>query len=201
VTDVAVESSRLARWVENFGNRHGEVALAVEAGALTGLASDGSTFVASVPFDRSFDGPASVDSFLEACEPPELWGMLLVRKGGFAIARLSGTRVVDSKVGQRHVQGRTKAGGQSQQRFARRRDNQARMAYEAAAEHAARVLADVPLAVTGGDHTAVEAVLSDRRLAALVVVSPFLAVPDPRRSVLDQAVRDAACVRISVVNA
>jgi hypothetical protein len=201
VTDVAVESSRLARWVENFGHRHGEVALAVEAGALTGLASDGSTFAASAPFDRSFDGPASVDSFLEACEPPELWGVLLVRKGGFAVARLSGTRVVDSKVGQRHVQGRTKAGGQSQQRFARRRDNQARVAYEAAAGHAARVLADVPLAVTGGDHTAVEAVLSDRRLAALVVVPPFLAVPDPRRSVLDQAVRDATCVRVSVVNA
>ena len=47
---------------------------------------------------------------------------------------------MESKVGQRHVQGRTKAGGQSQQRFARRRDNQARAAYEAAAEHAARIL-------------------------------------------------------------
>ena len=62
--------------------------------------------------------------------------MLLVRKGGFAIARLAAPTTTDSKVGQRHVQGRTKAGGQSQQRFARRRDNQARQAYEAAAEHA-----------------------------------------------------------------
>ena len=79
-----------------------------------------------------------------------------------------GTRMVESKVGQRHVQGRTKAGGQSQQRFARRRDNQARVAYEAAAEHAARILDGVPAVVTGGDHAAVEAVLSDRRLAGLV---------------------------------
>ena len=70
--------------------------------------------------------------------------MLLVRKGGFAVARLAGDRIVESKVGQRHVQGRTKAGGQSQQRFARRRDNQARQAYEAAAEHAARILGELP---------------------------------------------------------
>ena len=109
--------------------------------------------------------------------------------------------MADSKVGQRHVQGRTKAGGQSQQRFARRRDNQARAAYEAAAEHAARILGGVPMLVTGGDHAAVEAVLTDRRLADLVVVPPFLAVPDPRRSVLDQAILDAAGVRIGVVNA
>ena len=127
--------------------------------------------------------------------------MLLVRKGGFAVARLAGDSIVESKVGQRHVQGRTKAGGQSQQRFARRRDNQARVAYEAAAEHAARILAGVPLLVTGGDHAAVEAVLSDRRLAALTVVPPFLAVPDPRRGVLEQAIVDARSVRVDVTNA
>ena len=78
--------------------------------------------------------------------------MLLVRKGGFAVARLAGDAIEESKVGQRHVQGRTKAGGQSQQRFARRRDNQARQAYEAAADHAARILTGVRTsspAVTG----------------------------------------------------
>jgi hypothetical protein len=124
-----------------------------------------------------------------------------VRKGGFAVARLAGETVVESKVGQRHVQGRTKAGGQSQQRFARRRDNQARAAYEAAAEHSVHILGDAPLIVTGGDHAAVEAVLADRRLAGLTVVHPFLTVPDPRRGVLEQAIRDAGNVRISVVNA
>ncbi len=128
--------------------------------------------------------------------------MLLVRKGGFAVARLAGETVVESKVGQRHVQGRTKAGGQSQQRFARRRDNQARAAYEAAADHAARILGgSVGLVVTGGDHSAVETVLSDRRLEHLRVVPPWLAVPDPRRSVLEQAVADAASVRVEVRNA
>ena len=194
-------SSRVARWVENFGTRHGEVSLSVDAGALAGLAADGSTFLARLPFDHPFEGPAEVPPFVKAGAAPEDWGVLLVRKGGFAVARLSGDTVTDSKVGQRHVQGRTKAGGQSQQRFARRRDNQARVAYEAAAEHAARILDGVRLVVTGGDHAAVESVLSDRRLADLSVVPPFLAVPDPRRSVLEQAVQDAASVRIDVVNA
>jgi len=198
---VSVPPTRVARWVENFGARHGGVVFSVDAGGLNGVATDGSTFAAEAPFDRAYDGTASVEPFVESCRPPDDWGVLLVRKGGFAIARLTGETLVESKTGQRHVQGRTKAGGQSQQRFARRRDNQARVAYEAAAEHAARILGGVPLLVTGGDHAAVEAVLADRRLAGMVVVQPFLAVPDPRRGVLEQAILDAGNVRISVVNA
>lgn len=125
-----------------------------------------------------------------------------MRKGGFAVARMHGGEMVDSKTGQRHVQGRTKAGGQSQQRFARRRDNQARQAYEAAAEHAARILAGLtgPV-VVGGDRAAVEEVLADPRLVAIGVVAPWLAVPDPKRGVLEQAVRDAQSVRLDVHNA
>src|SRR4029450_11492300 len=108
-----------------------------------------------LPFGRAYDGLPDAAGFRAEMLPPDDWGVLLVRKGGFAIARLAGDQVVDSKVGQRHVQGRTKAGGQSQQRFARRRENQARAAYEAAAEHAARILSGVRILVTGGDHAAV----------------------------------------------
>ncbi len=199
--DVLVTPARVERWVANFVARHGTVALSVAAGGLAGEAADGSTFVARPPFARTYDGPAEVAAFVETCHPPETWGVLLVRKGGFAIARLAGERTVESKVGQRHVQGRTKAGGQSQQRFARRRDNQARAAYEAAAGHAARILPGARVIVTGGDHSAVETVLSDHRLAGLTVVPPFLAVPDPRRGVLEQAVTDACSLLIDVTNA
>jgi hypothetical protein len=198
---VLVPLTRLQRWTENFSARHGTTALSTD-GALLGLAADGSTYRAELPFGRLFDGAASVGRFVAAAEPPSSWGVLLVRKGGFAVARLEHERTVESKVGQRHVQGRTKAGGQSQQRFARRRDNQARAAYEAAAEHAARILGGpLALIVTGGDHAAVEAVLTDRRLQHLRVVPPWLAVPDPRRSVLEQAVADATSVRVEVHNA
>lgn len=193
-------AERLARWVENFTSRHGPTALHVEPG-LQGVADDGSSFSASLPFGREYAGPADVASFAAACAPPQRWGVLLVRKGGFAVARLEHLRVVESKTGQRHVQGRTKAGGQSQQRFARRRDNQARAAFEAAADHAARILDQVGPVVTGGDRGAVDAVLADPRMARLVVLPPWLPVPDPRRAVLEQAVRDACSVPVQVVNA
>lgn len=200
MTEILVPPGRLERWVANFAERHGATAHDVGEGALVGLAVDGSTYAARLPFDAAYDGPADVPAFVGACVPPRVWGVLLVRKGGFAIGRLDGDALVESKVGQRHVQGRTKAGGQSQQRFARRRDNQARAAYEAAAEHAARILGGVRLVIAGGDHGAVEAVLADRRLARVEVVAPWLAVPDPRRSVLEQAIADAGAVRVEVVN-
>lgn len=201
-TQVRVPAARLARWVQNFGERHGGATLAVAEGALSGTGGDGSTFAARLPFDASYDGPAEVGAFVAAALPPREWGVLLVRKGGFAVARLSGSGLTEHKIGQRHVQGRTKAGGQSQQRFARRRDNQARQANEAAAGHAARILGPGALpVVTGGDHTAVDEVLADPRLRRIAVVGPWLAVPDPRRAVLDAAIADATAVAVDIVNA
>ncbi|MBM9458974.1 hypothetical protein JK386_03595 [Nocardioides sp. zg-536] len=199
--EVLVPAARWPRWVENFEAAHGPAALAVVDGALVGTAPDGSRFAARLPFSASYDGPARADALLADLTPPPEWGVLLVRKGGFAIARLAGTEVTASKVGQRHVQGRTKAGGQSQQRFARRRANQARQAYEAAAEHAARLLEGVPLVVTGGDRSAVAEVLDDPRLRGLSVCGRFFAVPDPRRAQLDQTIADAQSLVVDVVNA
>ena len=139
--------------------------------------------------------------FAAAISVPADWGLLLVRKGGFAVARLAGERLVDSKVGQRHVQGRTKAGGQSQQRFARRRDNQARQAYEAAADHAARLLGEgAPHVVTGGDHAAVEEVLTDPRLKRVDRRRALAAGADPKRGVLEQAILDASAAWVQVIN-
>jgi hypothetical protein len=206
VTTVLVPAARVARWVANFSEGHGVAELSVREGRLHGLASDGSTFDAALPFATAYDGVPDAEALVEAVQPPKQWGVLLVRKGGFAVARLEGDRTAESKVGQRHVQGRTKAGGQSQQRFARRRDNQARQAYEAAAGHAARILCEtgrITHLVVGGDRPAVDAVLEDPRLRSLAnrIVDPWLPVPDPRRAVLEGAVRDACSVRVDVVNA
>ena len=200
---LAVPAERWRRWVENFASRHGATTLEVREGALRGAAQDGSTFAAHLPFATSYAGLADAGAFSAAVDVPARWGVLLVRKGGFAVARLEGAELVEHKIGQRHVQGRTKAGGQSQQRFARRRDNQARQAFEAAADHAARILAPAGTValVTGGDHAAVDEVLADPRLGRLRVVDPWLAVPDPKRAVLDKAVADAQAVRIDVENA
>ena len=137
---VLVPAGRVVRWFENFGTRHGTTSSVVSSGCLSVSAADGATALAALPFGARYDGPADATAFAHAVDAPARWGVLLVRKGGFAVATVAGLAVAESKVGQRHVQGRTKAGGQSQQRFARRRDNQARQAYEAAAEHAARIL-------------------------------------------------------------
>ena len=199
---VLVPRDRVERWVANFGERHGGVELSVVDGALAGDGADGSTFTARLPYVRTYDGPADAVAFADLVRAADDWGVLLVRKGGFAVARLAGERTVESKVGQRHVQGRTKAGGQSQQRFARRRDNQARQAYEAAAEHAVRILGQSPVVVVaGGDRSAVDEVLADPRLSKVTVVDPWLPVPDPKRGILEQAVRDASSARVEVSNA
>lgn len=198
---VLVPPARWPRWVDNFTTGHGATDLSVQGGGLCGEAEDGSHFEARLPFATSYDGPADAAAFAAAAVPPARWGVLLVRKGGFAVARLRGEEMVEHKIGQRHVQGRTKAGGQSQQRFARRRDNQTRQAYEAAAEHAVRILGGTRTVLTGGDHGAVDAVLGDPRLSRVAVVGPWLAVPDPRRAVLDRAIADASSLQVEVTNA
>jgi hypothetical protein len=201
---VLVPAERLVRWFENFGARHGAPEVAVREGRLVATAPDGEVAEAALPFGREYAGRPDVVEFREVVEQPVRWGVLLVRKGGFAVAGGVGSSTGPTKVGQRHVQGRTKAGGQSQQRFARRRDNQARQAYEAAADHAHRILVveagGVDALVCGGDRGAVDAVLSDPRLAAVAErrTGPWLTVPDPRRAVLEQAILDARSAVITV---
>jgi len=198
---VLVPAARVQRWFDNFSARHGPPSYDVRGGALHAVAPDGAVAEARLPFARSYAGPADPAALAAAVVAPARWGVLLVRKGGFAVAVVARQELVASKVGQRHVQGRTKAGGQSQQRFARRRDNQARQAYEAAADHAARVLAGrLDALVCGGDRSAVEAVLADARLAhlAAVRVAPWLDVPDPRRAVLERAVADGSSATVTV---
>jgi hypothetical protein len=192
VPEVLVPVARVGRWIDNFAARHGGVSLAVADGALGGQAPDGSTFTARLPFSREYAGAPEAGAFAEAAAPPADWGVLLVRKGGFAVARLHGAALVASKVGKRHVQGRTKAGGWSQQRFARRRDNQARAALEAAGEHAARILAGLPgPLVYGGieEATPPDAIRLPGHIG------------DPRRDVLEKAIGDAQSVAIMVHNA
>lgn len=199
---VLVPPERIERWFLNFASRHGQPQFTVAHGCLTAIADDGEHAVAALPFDREYDGPADVSSFAADAATEVRWGVLLVRKGGFAVAALEGSKSLASKVGQRHVQGRSKAGGQSQQRFSRRRDNQARQAYQAAAEHAHRILVHESggheALVCGGDRGAVDAVLTDPRLASLAAVrtEPWLAVPDPRRGVLEQAALDGRSVSV-----
>jgi peptide subunit release factor 1 (eRF1) len=188
-----VPPERLARWLERWAEQHGPV-------DRTELRSERVTFVGATALvcDPPFP-PLAVTGVREGFEPAPLLehvardrvvGVLLVRLGGHAAGVFSGRRLVDSKVGSRNVHGRHRAGGSSQRRFERRRGEQARVALEAAADVAARVLlphrSDLDAVVLGGDRRALSEVLEDPRLRPLapLVAERVLDVPDPRLKVL-----------------
>jgi hypothetical protein len=110
----------------------------------------------------------------------ELIGVTVRGPGSRCLGVFDGTNLIASKVGSAYVQGGTKAGGWSQQRYARRRANQASAAFARAADAAAAILADEPLQalLAGGDRAALHAVLADRRLAHLDPTTPWLIVKD-----------------------
>jgi hypothetical protein len=197
---VTVPPERLDRWLSGFGERHGEVSYDVTPTSVTVSAEDGSLAVVTVPFGPLVE--LSRDGLLTHILAPRRLGVLLVRRGGYGAGVFAEGNLLDSKVGSRHVQGTTKAGGWSQQRYARRRDNQAREAFAAATEVAVRILAPATLdvLVCGGDRRAVDTVLEDPRLREVtgLVRPPFLDVPDPKQKVLERAGVDARAIRIAV---
>jgi hypothetical protein len=199
---VSIGPERLERWLAGFTERHGVTSYDVTPTRLSAVAEDGSRADIEVPF-----GPLSEltpEGLVAHVLKDRRIGLLLVRRGGYGAGVFDGTKLVDSKVGSRHVQGTTKAGGWSQQRFARRRDNQAREAFNAATEVAVRILAPAKLdvLVCGGDRKAIDTVLEDPRLKALrpLVRPPFLGVADPRQKVLEQAGVDARAIRIELTD-
>jgi hypothetical protein len=201
---VTVAPERLGRWLDGFAERHGPTSYDARPDVVTASAEDGAVARIDVPF-RPLADPSRA-GLIDHVLADRRIGILLVRRGGYGAGVFHGTKLVDSKVGSRHVQGRTKAGGWSQQRFARRRAGQARVAFEAAAEAAVRVLLphvrELDALVCGGDRSAVDGVLLDPRLRAFppLVRPPFLAVPDPRQRVLEQAGIDARAVRIELTD-
>jgi hypothetical protein len=131
-------------------------------------------------------------------------GVLLVRLGGYAAGVFTGTdqHLTASKVGSRLVHGRSAAGGQSQRRFARRREKQANEALGAAADTAAAVFGPyngrLGAVVLGGDKRAMSGLADDPRLRPFLdlAVDRFLTVPDPRLAVLKSAPRMFTAIRI-----
>jgi hypothetical protein len=197
---VQVPPERLGRWLDGFGERHGATTTSVTPELVTVVAEDGARAEIEVPFP-----PLQGDLVGHALARRRV-AVLLVRLGGYACGVFDGGELVASKVGSRPVHGRSAAGGQSQQRFARRREGQARVALQAAADTAARVLvphaATLDAVVAGGERTAVDTVLADRRLTGLrpLVTGRLLDVPDPRQAVLEQAPQLFRSVRIRVVD-
>ena len=207
---LSVPAARLPKWLDGFADRHGslQTRLLPDPAAperVVVSAADGSTVWIEVPF-RPWQPPASrpLTSLQLHLNQPRRIGVLLVRRGGYAAGVFDGAELVSSKVGSSYVQGGTSAGGWSQQRFARRRANQARHAFAEAAEVAVRILLPgagrLAALICGGDKAAVEAALADPRLAPLLPLRtpPFLAVPDPRLKVLQATPEQFLAVSLAI---
>lgn len=207
---VEVEPERLVGFLERFTAGHGgALTTTVSPQRVEVAAADGWLASMPVPFGpiptRSGEHAGlAVDDLLDHLMVPRTIGLLLVRLGGYSIGIARSGVVLTSSTGSRLVHGRSAAGGQSQQRFARRREGQARVALRAAADTAARVLlpraAELDAVILGGDTAALRALAADPRLTTLLERAEprVLDVPEPRRAVLDDAARRACCVEVQL---
>jgi hypothetical protein len=214
---VEVPPERFVSWIITFAKRHGGVdGIATRRpagepeGTVTFTAADGTVAECHPPFPAPLcsvaGGERAVAEALAAdAAANRTVGVLLVRLGGYAVGVFSGVppRLVSSKTGSRPVHGRSAAGGWSQQRFARRRENQAATALRAAADAAAEVFGrygpgGLDAVVLGGDKRSAAGLRGDARLAGYLARASgrFLTVPDPRLAVLRETPRAFLAIRI-----
>jgi hypothetical protein len=220
---IEVPPERLVPWIAEFARRHGsplDVSRAPDGATVTFTAPDGATAECHPPFppvpplppappsppvpalpDPDPDPDPDLETAAAALAAHALAartvGVLLVRLGGYAVGVFSGSppRLVSSKAGNRLVHGRSAAGGWSQHRFARRRENQAATALRAAADSAAGIFGAagrLDALVLGGDRRAISGLPMDVSGA----VERFLTVPDPRLAVLKDTPRAFLAIRI-----
>ncbi|TQJ36591.1 acVLRF1 family peptidyl-tRNA hydrolase [Arthrobacter sp. SLBN-122] len=202
-----VPGARLAGWADRFGASHGGYTLQDNDDGLRLVAADGTGALLQAPWPadgRPGRGSGPLERLAALASQPRPLGLLLVRRGGYGIGVASEGVLLASKAGTRYVQSRTAAGGQSQQRFARRRSNQADALVSAVAQQAAEVFcaATFEYVVPGGDRTLADLVLEEPALRdyARLPRLAYLDVAEPRAAVLKKAAADACSVRITVTD-
>jgi hypothetical protein len=187
---LGVAPERLGRWLDGVGERHGAFTeVSTADGVVHVTCADSTTLSLRAPFDWDPE-PTLLTGFTAAARRPRRAAVLLVRRGRWAVGVFDGSDLVVSKVDARQVQGRTAAGGWSQQRFARRRGHQTDAVVEHAVGTAVRVLlphaGGLAALFTGGDRGLVDEVLADPRLKAVAGLrrEPALDVGEPTKAVL-----------------
>ncbi len=204
---LGVAPERLGRWLDGVAARHGAVTGTRADGPDGPVAvsfADGTAVTLRAPFGWDPEPPL-LTSFTVAARRPRRVAVVLVRRGRWAVGVFDGGDLVVSKVDSRLVQGRTAAGGWSQQRFARRRDNQTAAVVTAAADTAARVLlphaAGLDALAPGGDRGLVDDLLADPRLRPLAALRrlPALEVGEPTKAVLLETPQQFRAVDVHIV--
>jgi len=197
---VTVAAERLNGWIDRFEERHGTLSWQPDDDAALARADDGAT--AAIRLTGPMPDRLDKERVAAAALGFDTFALVLVRRGGFAIGRVEGATLVQSRSGTRYVQGQTKAGGQSQKRFARRRANQAAALAKSAADAVDDVLGDWrgPV-VCGGDRALITQVLDAARHGSTLadrMATRWLAVANPRRRVLEESIAAARAARITL---
>lgn len=216
----AVPPDRLVGWLERFEASHGMTVARRTSDTLSLLADEGAAatidlsgtypaeaLIAAAPEDgaeavRAFD---VIDALSRTAALEGRTGVVLLRRGGYAVGVVEDGHLLTSKTGTRYVQSRTAAGGWSQQRFARRRANQADALVDTVAEHVHRLIsgAQVRRLAYGGDKALCAESMRHRLVVPLSSLPKlaFLDVPDPRLHVLQRAARNLNSFIITVSDA
>lgn len=206
---VLVSGERLTGWMERFAQRNGgytlETVPASDGGpALALRGANGCRALLVPPLPPAQEGPLSPELLVLTAREPRTVALILIRRGGYSVGVARNGKLLSSKTGTKYVQSRTAAGGWSQQRYARRRANQASFLVQAAAEQAAAVFAGHPVdsVQLGGDRPLALEVLQHPSVAkyARLPLLPFTAVPDPRLAVLQRAAAEAMSLRITITD-
>jgi hypothetical protein len=203
---VEVGPDRLIGWVNRFAGRNSGLDEIVSDGrTVTVTGGDGTAAVLDVPFGPMVVGEREpLEALLDHLGGIGALGLVLVRGGAHSVGVQRDGVVLSSSTDRAYLQGRTAAGGWSQQRFARRRGNQRTASFESAAGTAARILVPVANSLTGlvlgGDRAGLAEVLSDTRLAGLATLPTrtFPDIAEPRRAVLDDIAARCLSVEITI---
>lgn len=190
---IRVDPDRLEGWITRFSDRHGALELHPDDDQLRLAAGDGAIAEILLRWGPLPDGGDPLAAVVDAFRRERTVGGLLVRRKAHGVGVFQGARLRLGRHDSHYVQGRTKAGGWSQQRYARRRSHQADRALAGAAEDALGVLlphlAELEALVLGGDGAAVRAVLETPGLEPVRALTsarhPVYSVPDPNRGILE----------------
>lgn len=208
-----VTARRVLKWIDGFDDRHHIVEATYTAHGVLVTAADGAVADCALPLSRTLDDDTpdgdsrtAIEHFADLAQRECAVGVLLARRRAFAVGIFAGRTLVKSKVDTSYVQGRTAAGGWSQQRYARRRGKQAGKAADKAAEVVNRLLvpalADLDAVVSAGDRAAVAAILQDPRLTEVADKATSAHIGDvgePRLKTLQGLADRLYSVRIHLV--
>ncbi|MDR6987143.1 hypothetical protein J2Y66_001625 [Paenarthrobacter nitroguajacolicus] len=176
-----VPAGRLHGWVDRFTASHGPVVEDLDDGGLLLRAADGTTALLKSPWPadgRPGRGATGLERLASLAAQERGLGIVLVRRGGYALASATGTTILASKSGNRFIDAKTTA------------------------EHAARIFAGhrIEYIVSGGDRTLVEQVLAQSAVKAFTGRTrlAFLGVQEVRSATLPHAAAEACSLRITV---